>query len=126
MCCASQVIYLDLAFAAENDVEPCLWKYVFYKQIEELRRLLRQFSPSAVPAQLSGGRALLPGNAKEHGDRYARLSTFFRQFLRDSKKFYRSLLNYHLKVAKGVATPPSPAFQCGPHLADSVGCPLLS
>ena len=40
------------------------------------------------------------GGVKEHSDRYARLSTFFRQFLRDSKKFYRSLLNYHLKVAK--------------------------
>ena len=100
-----QVIYLDLAFAAENEVEPCLWKYVFYKQIEELRKLLRQFAPSPTAVSLTpGGRPPVPGApvgvVKEHSDRYARLSTFFRQFLRDSKKFYRSLLNYHLKVAK--------------------------
>ena len=134
-----QVIYLDLAFAAENEVEPALWKYVFYKQIEELRKLLRQVStaqhstaqhshalltrhcpphtaasplgplcvlqfapsPTSSSSAMGGARPLVVGaGVKEHSDRYARLSTFFRQFLRDSKKFYRSLLNYHLKVAK--------------------------
>ena len=139
-----QVIYLDLAFAAENEVEQALWKYVFYKQIEELRKLLKlvhthttqpsrntpllhrpaaasphallsfrvspceQHAPSASSptssSLSSSARPLLPVAGvlvgKEHSDRYARLSTFFRQFLRDSKKFYRSLLNYHLKVAK--------------------------
>ena len=167
-----QVIYLDLAFAAENEVEqvtsatqhmhgtercvPCqqsmqavthsvahvcvllcavqaLWKYVFYKQIEELRKMLRQYAPNqpmaansaSSSASAAGGGSqtvvvngggssvsssssstvssfsrLLPSASKESSERYARLSTFFRQFLRDSKKFYRSLLNYHLKVAK--------------------------
>ena len=102
---------------------------MFYKQIEELRKMLRQYAPNqsvgnsgvsssgaqsalmsatgslsapsvSASSSASSFSRLLPSASKESTERYARLSTFFRQFLRDSKKFYRSLLNYHLKVAK--------------------------
>jgi hypothetical protein len=39
-----QVISLDIEFAAANEVEQALWKTVLYKQIEELRKLLRQYT----------------------------------------------------------------------------------
>ena len=58
-----QVIYLDLAFAAENEVEQALWKYVFYKQIEELRKLLKlvtQHTHTHTPKLSSHNTATLP------------------------------------------------------------------
>lgn len=87
-----KVMYTDLAFAVENDVEQNLWKFVFYKQIEELRRLLRQSTPNPKLPSSKETKATL--------DRHRRVQKFFRQFIRDASQFYENILEGHLKIAQ--------------------------
>nr|CAG8433383.1 1450_t:CDS:10 [Entrophospora candida] len=66
------IIFLDYEFAQSREVEANLWKYVYYKAIEDFRKKLRAETTS-------GGKNKLPPR---------RLTTAFRSFLYEATGFY--------------------------------------
>ncbi|KAG9290201.1 hypothetical protein G9A89_022177 [Geosiphon pyriformis] len=72
-----KIIFLDYDLAYSKDVEQNLWKYVFYKVIEEFRTRIRLAQSN-------------PGGIKSPVTR--KLSTSFRSFLHEATGFYYSFI----------------------------------
>lgn len=86
-----KILYKDQLFSVGNDIEQNLWKTVFYKQIEELRKMLKMYAPDPKTSQKQ---------AKVNMEHYRRVQKLFRNFLRDASAFYESLLDGHLKISQ--------------------------
>ncbi|KAG2499552.1 hypothetical protein HYH03_002497 [Edaphochlamys debaryana] len=81
-------------FACAHDVEPCLWKAVFYKPIEEFRsrvRALEGLAKGAHAAPGAGGAtpAAVLASPEEARAQLARTTSAYLRFLDDALAFYR-------------------------------------
>ncbi|CAB4440555.1 unnamed protein product [Rhizophagus irregularis] len=74
-----KIIFLDYEFAQSKEVEQNLWKYVYYKVIEDFRKKIR-----ALPAPAANGRSKSTSNKK--------LISSFRSFLHEATGFYYSFI----------------------------------
>jgi len=70
------LLFLDLNFAAANDVEQVLWKSVFYRPIEEFRSRVKEAEKAG-----QAGAEQLP-----------KVGGAFSRFLEDASGFYRGLV----------------------------------
>jgi tetratricopeptide (TPR) repeat protein len=88
-----KILYKDQMFSVANDIVQNLWKTVFYKQIEELRKLLKVCAIDPKAANNAK-------QAKANVEKYRRVQKLFRSFLRDASSFYEGLLDGHLKISQ--------------------------
>ncbi|CAG8573202.1 12547_t:CDS:10 [Ambispora leptoticha] len=77
-----KIIFLDFDFAQVKDIEQSLWKYVFYRVIEEYRKRIRLRTNMQAPT--SGGSSKGPTARKLIGS--------FRSFLHEATGFYYSFI----------------------------------
>mmetsp|Transcript_11091 Transcript_11091/g.36496 ORF Transcript_11091/g.36496 Transcript_11091/m.36496 type:complete len:272 (+) Transcript_11091:107-922(+) len=75
-----ELLTTDYALAQSNDVEPNLWKLIFYKRVEELRKKVRKLQSASTAGE------------PEAAALYARQLDALRQVLREASGFYHDLI----------------------------------
>eukprot|EP01027_Heterolobosea_sp_BB2_P010046 GEZU01014792.1.p1 GENE.GEZU01014792.1~~GEZU01014792.1.p1 ORF type:complete len:355 (-),score=75.97 GEZU01014792.1:16-1080(-) len=76
-----RILFLDIEYATKQDVDQLLWKTVFYKHIEEFRKLIKKCHATAYSAEAT----------PQSKEQLHAVCSSFRSFLEESSAYYESL-----------------------------------